>query len=84
MQTAQQTEAEAERRIEARRKARQERARNADILYPNDLCERWGISRPTLWRWEKNEKLPKRDVTVGGKTAWYRSTIEAYEKTGTQ
>lgn len=64
---------------ESRRIARLARARIADVLWPTMLETRYGISRPTRWRWEKEGKLPKRDVNIAGKTGWHPSTIEAAE-----
>lgn len=28
-------------------------------LYEEDICNRYGISRPTIYRWQKQGKLPK-------------------------
>lgn len=63
-----------------RRAARLERAREADVFWPTTLELRYGISRPTRWRWEKDGKLPPRDVKIAGKSGWRRSTIEAAEQ----
>jgi predicted DNA-binding transcriptional regulator AlpA len=42
---------------------------------------RYGISAPTRWRWEKDGKLPRRDVFVGGvAVGWRPSTIETAER----
>jgi predicted DNA-binding transcriptional regulator AlpA len=51
----------------------------AEILWPIAIEHRYGISKPTRWRWEKIGRLPKRDVNLAGKTGWKRSTIEAAE-----
>jgi predicted DNA-binding transcriptional regulator AlpA len=48
------------------------------VLWPTNVQEMYGVTGPTRWRWERDGKLPPRDVYVGGKAvAWYRTTIEA-------
>jgi len=51
-----------------------------DVLWPCAVERRYGISRPTRWRWERIGRLPARDVNLAGKTGWKRSTIEAAEQ----
>jgi hypothetical protein len=50
------------------------------VYWPSGLLERYGVSRPTLWRWERNGKIPARDVHIGGRSGWRRETIEAAER----
>ena len=51
------------------------------LVRPHELEERYNISTPTRWRWEKNGKLPKRDVYVGGVLAgWRPETLDAAER----
>lgn len=51
------------------------------VIYPTDLQERWGYSKSTLWRLEKDRKLPPRDFFIGGKpVGWKPETIEAHER----
>ena len=39
------------------------------------------FSAPTLWRWERDGKLPDRDVFVGGRAVgWKPETIEFAER----
>jgi len=49
------------------------------VVWPSGVEDRYGISAPTRWRWEKRGRLPPRDVNVGGKTGWRPSTLEAGE-----
>ena len=48
-----------------------------DVVWPTGLQERLGISAPTRWRWERDGKLPRRDVNIAGKTGWKPTTIAA-------
>ena len=51
------------------------------LIWPHELQERYGISTPTRWRWERDGKLPKRDVKVGGVlVGWRPETLEAAER----
>lgn len=50
-------------------------------VWPTGVLERYGISYPTLWRWERAGKLPPRDVFVGGKAVgWRPETLEAADR----
>lgn len=49
------------------------------VVWPAGLEERYGISSPTRWRWEKSGRLPPRDVNIGGKTGWRPETLAAAE-----
>jgi predicted DNA-binding transcriptional regulator AlpA len=50
------------------------------VVWPSGVQDRYGISAPTRWRWEKMGRLPKRDVNVGGKTGWRPATLEAADR----
>jgi hypothetical protein len=52
------------------------------VVWPSGLEERYGISAPTRWRWEKRGLLPPRDVSVGGRTGWRPETLAQAEKIG--
>jgi predicted DNA-binding transcriptional regulator AlpA len=50
-------------------------------IWPRGLRERYGVSGPTLWRWERTGKLPDRDVFIGGRAVgWRPETIERAER----
>jgi len=50
------------------------------VIWPVGLEERYGISLITRWRWERDGKLPPRDINIAGHTGWLISTIEAAER----
>ena len=59
------------------------RARTAGMgcIWPSGLRDRYGVSSPTLWRWERAGKLPTPDVFVGGRAVgWRPETIERAER----
>ena len=47
------------------------------VVYPAGMRKLLGISEPTLWRWERNGKIPARDHEVGGRGCWKLATAEA-------
>lgn len=48
------------------------------VLWPADVQRRYGVTNKTRWTWEREGKLPARDVYIGGEAvAWYVTTIEA-------
>lgn len=53
----------------------------ASVFWPRQVEQRYGISPQTRWRWEKEGRLPPRDVNLGGKTGWRVDTLAAAEKT---
>lgn len=64
------------------RRQRQEiQLSEGEALTQDDLCERYGITHPTLWRWRKAGRLPAA-VIVGRTARWRRSTIERWEADG--
>jgi predicted DNA-binding transcriptional regulator AlpA len=57
------------------------RSAGTGCIWPKGMLLRYGISAPTLWRWERIGKLPPRDVYIGGKpVGWKPATIEAAER----
>lgn len=52
-----------------------------EALTQDDLCERYRITRLTLWRWRKAGRLPP-GVIIGRTVRWRRSTIEQWEADG--
>ena len=57
------------------------RPSGAAIVWPNGVEDRYGISAPTRWRWEKVGRLPPRDVYIGGAAAgWKPSTLDAADR----
>jgi predicted DNA-binding transcriptional regulator AlpA len=54
--------------------------RGTSVIWAAGLQERYGISAPTRWRWEKTGRLPPRDVHIGGRSGWRPETIEAAEQ----
>ena len=46
------------------------------VITRKELRARYRISEVTLWRWERDGKLPPRDVYIAGKAEhWYEDTI---------
>jgi hypothetical protein len=51
------------------------------VVWPAGLQVRLGISSITRWRWERDGKLPARDVFVDGVAiGWRPATLEAAER----
>jgi hypothetical protein len=49
------------------------------VVWPSGAQQRYGISATTLWRWEKNGRLPPRDFNLRGKTGWKPATLDSAE-----
>jgi predicted DNA-binding transcriptional regulator AlpA len=74
---AQRTNMEPRKKIDARTRGT---ALAGDVvIWPAGVRARYGISAPTLWRWEHSGRLPPRDFRVGDKTGWRRETLAAAE-----
>lgn len=50
------------------------------VLFKPELARRWSVSRPTIWEWIRDNKLPRPDVRVAGRDGWYLGTIREYEQ----
>lgn len=48
------------------------------ILRTNELAERLGISRVTLWRWERQGLVPRKRRLGPNTVGWLESEIEAW------
>jgi predicted DNA-binding transcriptional regulator AlpA len=50
-------------------------------IWPRGVEQRYDISSPTRWRWEKERRLPPRDVFVGGRpVGWRPETLDAADR----
>jgi prophage regulatory protein len=48
------------------------------LLSRKEVCERVGVSYPTIWEWARTGRFPKARVLNGGKLGWLESEIEAW------
>jgi predicted DNA-binding transcriptional regulator AlpA len=51
--------------------------RGTRLLSKREVCERLGVTYPTLWGWMRKGEFP-RSVTFGGRTSWIESEVEAW------
>jgi|GEM_PF-6141295 len=57
------------------------RAVGTGCIWPIGVQQRYDISAPTRWRWEKLGLLPPRDVYVGGKpVGWAPATLDRADR----
>ena len=68
---------EGERRDQARRDAI---AGGRAFLRAGDLCARWGVSRVTLWNWQRAGLLPSAVALGPNVKAWSSAAVEAFER----
>ena len=54
------------------------RLSQSQIIRPADLARRIGVSRVTLWRWEREGNLPKRTRLGPHSVGWLESEIDAW------
>lgn len=54
------------------------------VVWPSGVQQRYGITHVTRWRWERDGKLPPRDIQVGGRSGWRPETLAAYESASLQ
>ena len=50
------------------------------FLRDTEAAVRYGVSRPTIWRWTRNGKFPKPVKLGAGSTRWRSSDLEAWEQ----
>jgi predicted DNA-binding transcriptional regulator AlpA len=50
------------------------------VVWVAGVEKRYGISSVTRWRWERDGKLPPRDVHIGGRSGWRPETLLAAER----
>lgn len=51
------------------------------FLRDTEAAVRYGVSRPTIWRWTRNGKFPKPVKLGAGSTRWRSTDLEAWEQT---
>ena len=52
-------------------------------IWPRGVEQRYDISAPTRWRWERQGLLPPRDVYIGGRAVgWRPETLEVADRGG--
>lgn len=54
---------------------------DAEALTQDDLCERYQITRLSLWQWRRAGRLPA-PILIGKMVRWKKSTIEQWEANG--
>jgi hypothetical protein len=63
------------------RKKKNPRTAGDRCIWPLGARRRYGISGPTLWRWEKKGWLPARDFCVNGvPVGWRPETLDAADR----
>ena len=53
-----------------------------EFLKDTELANRYGVSRPTIWRWLKEGKIPN-PIKIGvGVTRWKVKDLQVWEESG--
>ena len=53
---------------------------NPAYLSDQDLARRWGVARPTIWRWHREQaEFPRCVKLAPGCSRWKLSEIEEWE-----
>ena len=47
------------------------------VLTVGEMAELLGVSKLTIWRWEKSAEIPKA-IAIGGTVRWKRSDVEKW------
>lgn len=50
-----------------------------ELVSIKEMCQLLGVSRTTLWAYEKSGKVPE-PVRIGGRVKWRRADIEEWIK----
>lgn len=55
---------------------------NTESLFLRDVAvaKRYGVSRPTIWRWVKDNKIPGPVKLGGGSSRWRLVDLEEWEQ----
>jgi len=48
------------------------------LLSRREVCDRVGVSYPTIWEWARTGRFPKARVLNGGKLGWVESEVERW------
>ena len=51
---------------------------NSRVVRTTELAERLGISRITLWRWEREGRIPRKRKIGPNVVGWLASEIDAW------
>lgn len=52
----------------------------APFLKNIEVAKRYGVSRPTIWRWVKEDRFPKAIKFGPASTRWRIADLEAWEQ----
>lgn len=67
--------------VSTTRKPGRYRSAGTACVWPRGVEQRYGISTPTRWRWERQGLLPPRDVYIGGRAVgWRPETLETADR----
>jgi hypothetical protein len=59
------------------KRAKRARSAGSGCVWPSGVEQRYDISAPTRWRWERLGKLPPRDVFLDGEPiGWQPRTLD--------
>lgn len=52
-------------------------ANQVRLISKPEVCDRVGVTFPTIWKWMREGKFP-RSRELGGKAAWIEAEVEAW------
>jgi excisionase family DNA binding protein len=52
--------------------------RRVRLISRQELCERIGVTFPTIWQWIVDGKFPQGRTLGGGRTLWLEAEVDAW------